>query len=145
MEKWIQKTKDQENQNENRNISAWCKHWNGEINTHKTQVGRGYLSMILNQRQLTTPASDWEPYQAKGKTQHRKRNIDKPTQLTILKQRQNKRTKVRTWQSEAWESSNEGTNGMSSVHYVLSPWHNWSGVKGIHFNCCLMGNEMKWF
>ena len=22
----------------------------------------GYLSMILNQRQLTTPASDWEPY-----------------------------------------------------------------------------------
>ena len=29
-----------------------------KINTHETQVGKGYLSMILNQRQLTTPASD---------------------------------------------------------------------------------------
>ena len=36
--------------------------------THKTQVGKGYLSMILNQRQQTTPVSDWEPYQAKQKT-----------------------------------------------------------------------------
>ena len=36
-----------------------------KIITHKTQVGKGYLSMILNQRQQTTPASDWEPYQAK--------------------------------------------------------------------------------
>ena len=33
--------------------------------THETQVGKGYLSMILNQKQLTTPAYDWEPYQAK--------------------------------------------------------------------------------
>ena len=29
-----------------------------ETNTHATQVEKGYLSMILNQRQLTTPASD---------------------------------------------------------------------------------------
>ena len=26
------------------------------------QWNPGYLSMILNQRQLMTPASDWEPY-----------------------------------------------------------------------------------
>jgi hypothetical protein len=29
-----------------------------KIITHKTQVGKGCLSMILNQRQRTTPASD---------------------------------------------------------------------------------------
>ena len=28
-----------------------------KIITHKTQVGKGYLSMILNQRQRTRPAS----------------------------------------------------------------------------------------
>ena len=33
--------------------------------THKHQVGTGYLSMVLKQRQRLTAASDWEPYQAK--------------------------------------------------------------------------------
>ena len=55
-----------------------AKHTKQKINTHETRVGKGYLSMILNQRQLKTPASDWEPYQAKHKTQHRKTNIDNP-------------------------------------------------------------------
>ena len=80
---------------------------NGEIQnteqkiiTHETQVKKGYLSMILNQRQLTTPASDWEPYQAKRKSHHRKTNIDNPpnSRPDHTKTKHNKRTKVRTWQ-----------------------------------------------
>ena len=40
-----------------------------KVKTHKTennypptQVGTGYLSMVLNQRQLSIVVSDWEPY-----------------------------------------------------------------------------------
>ena len=36
-----------------------------ESNYLQTQVGTGYLGMVLNQRQRLTAASDWEPYQAK--------------------------------------------------------------------------------
>ena len=33
--------------------------------THNSKVKPGYLSMVLNQGQRLTAASDWEPYQAK--------------------------------------------------------------------------------
>ena len=50
--------------NENRNIPVWCKHRNGKLPT--THSGKtGCLSMVLNQTQRATAASDWEPYQAK--------------------------------------------------------------------------------
>ena len=64
--------------------------------THNSRVKTGYLSMVLNQGQRLTAASDWEPDQGKSeKTDHR---LPTPTHaLTILKQRQNTGTKVRTW------------------------------------------------
>jgi hypothetical protein len=57
----------------NKVIEHWNNKWNDKqivlngagknteqkINTHETQVEKGYLSMVLNQRQLTTPATDW--------------------------------------------------------------------------------------
>ena len=44
-------------------------------NNPPTQVGTGYLSMVLNQRQQLTAASDWEPYQAKHiEIQHTEQN-----------------------------------------------------------------------
>ena len=45
-----------------------------KVQTHKTENNypqikwegkTGYLSMVLNQKQRLTAASDWEPYQAK--------------------------------------------------------------------------------
>ena len=51
----------------------------GKIITHKTQVGKGYLSMVLNQRQRLTAASDWEPYLAKHiEIEHIEQNIECP-------------------------------------------------------------------
>ena len=51
-----------------------------ENNYPQTQVGTGYLSMVLNQRQGLTAASDWEPYQAKHKEmQHTEQNIELKT------------------------------------------------------------------
>ena len=56
----------------------------------------GCLSMVLNQRQRSTAASDWEPYQAK----HIEiQNIESPHlthTLTKLKQRHKKATMVKT-------------------------------------------------
>ena len=41
----------------------------GDINRKQPPTNKsgktGYLSMVLNQRQRLTSASDWEPYQAK--------------------------------------------------------------------------------
>ena len=58
--------------------------------------------MILNQGQRLTAASDWEPYQAKHrntKSNKKQQRLPNPTNTPIiLKQRQNKGTKVRTWQ-----------------------------------------------
>ena len=57
-------TKDNE-----RNSSVWYR--------IQTRVGTGYLSMVLNQRQRLTAASDWEPYQAKHiEIQHTEQNIE---------------------------------------------------------------------
>jgi hypothetical protein len=47
------------------NSSVWCRHTKTENNYPQTQVGTGYLSMVLNQRQRLPAASEWEPYQAK--------------------------------------------------------------------------------
>ena len=44
--------------NETQNGTVW---WKTDTKTN-TQWIPGYVSMILNQRQLMTPASDWEPY-----------------------------------------------------------------------------------
>ena len=52
----------------NRNRKQYCvvnKQTRKQTPTNK-QWNSGYLSMILNQRQLMTPASDWEPYYPKG-------------------------------------------------------------------------------
>ena len=51
--------------------------------THKHQVGTGYLSMVLNQRQRLTAASDWEPYQAKHvEIENIEHETECPPQLT---------------------------------------------------------------
>jgi hypothetical protein len=56
---------------------------NGDTN-HKTgnnrprNTGGKRLPKYDFQLETTIPASDWEPYQAKHKTQHRKTNIDNP-------------------------------------------------------------------
>ena len=57
-------------------------HTTQKTTTHKTQVGKGYLSMVLNQRQR--PTAVWEPYQAKNKEmqKHRKNNIERPPLVT---------------------------------------------------------------
>jgi hypothetical protein len=68
-------------QQTNRPVRWMKKNTKQEIITHKTQVGKGYLSIILNQRQRTTPASDWELYQAKHKTTTYKKDYRLPLQL----------------------------------------------------------------
>ena len=46
--------------------------------THKTQHQTGYLNMVPNQRQWLTPASDWEPYQAKHRNRQTRHTTECP-------------------------------------------------------------------
>ena len=49
-------------ENESRNSTVWWQTLTRKQTPTNQQWNPGYLSMILNQRQLTTPTSDWEPY-----------------------------------------------------------------------------------
>ena len=48
--------------NKTQNCTVWWKTQTRKQTPTNTQWNPGYLRMILNQRQLMTPASDWEPY-----------------------------------------------------------------------------------
>jgi hypothetical protein len=103
----------QNNKCENRKVLSGAMTQRPKTTTHKTQHKTGYLNMVPSQRQWQTPASDWEPYQAKQQIQDRNTKHRMPTQLTswpTLKQRKHKRTMVRTWQHPLHSSLSRSSN-----------------------------------
>ena len=54
-----------EEQKPNREALGYVPWTTTKLTSHKTGGGKGYLSMVLNQRQRETAVPDWEPYQAK--------------------------------------------------------------------------------